>query len=159
MRPSFHNILMNMALLVAERSTCTRLKVGAVISSTDFRKVLAFGYNGNAAGLPNQCDVTGTNAVGGCGCIHGEANAIINCDASRSVERLVFCTDSPCPNCAKYLINLGGVRHVYYFRQYRILDSLNLLTYSGIKVTQYIPPQGNDPEIFIPYEGKDPYTK
>ena len=48
-RPSFESIYMGLAEAMAERSTCSRLKVGAVITSTDYRKVLAVGYNGNAA--------------------------------------------------------------------------------------------------------------
>lgn len=69
MRPTFGEIYMRFALSMAERSTCLRgLKVGTVITSTDNRKVYAVGYNGNATGLPNQCDLTGPEAVGNCGC-------------------------------------------------------------------------------------------
>ena len=39
-RPSFEEINMRMAMLVAERSTCKRLQVGCIITSTDFRKIL-----------------------------------------------------------------------------------------------------------------------
>ncbi|MCP4038631.1 MAG: cytidine deaminase, partial [bacterium] len=55
-RPSFESIYMDLARTLANRSTCIRLNVGTVITSTDYRKVLAVGYNGNATGLPNQCD-------------------------------------------------------------------------------------------------------
>lgn len=150
-RPSFHNIMMNMALLVAQRSTCQRSTsgVGTVISSTDFRKVLSMGYNGNASGLPNACDRTGPEAVGNCGCLHSEENAIINCDVPRSVEKLVFVTMLPCVMCAKRLINLGGVQHVYYLKEYRIRDSLRLLRQRDIRVTQYILPVGDVEENMI----------
>ncbi len=152
-RPSFHNIMMNMALLVAQRSTCQRSTagVGTVISSTDFRKVLSMGYNGNASGLPNGCDRTGPEAVGNCGCIHSEANAVINCDVPRSVEKLVFVTMLPCVMCSKYLINMGGVQHVYYLKDYRIRDSLRLLRLRGIRVTQYALPVGDQDEVMTPH--------
>lgn len=65
MRPSFEEINMRYAELLAQRSTCARLQVGCVIASVDFRKVLAVGYNGNASGLPNRCDST---TPGACGC-------------------------------------------------------------------------------------------
>jgi dCMP deaminase len=139
-RPSFHNILMNMALLVAQRSTCVRLQVGTVISSTDFRKVLAMGYNGNATGLPNTCDRTGEAAVGNCGCLHSEENAIVNCDSPREVEKIVFVTHLPCIMCAKRLLNLGGVKSVYYFNEYRIRDAAALLRERGVRMIQYQPP-------------------
>lgn len=67
LRPSFPDIYMRLAGSLAERSSCGRgLRVGCVISSPDYRKILAVGYNGNAAGLPNGCD--DPTAVGACGC-------------------------------------------------------------------------------------------
>ena len=101
-----------------------RLKVGTVITSADFRKVFAVGYNGNAAGMPNCCDHT---TEGNCGCLHSEENAIINCSAPRSNEKIVFVTHSPCLMCAKRLVNLGGVVHVYYNKMYRSNDGVKLL--------------------------------
>jgi dCMP deaminase len=148
-RPSFNNILMNMALLVAQRSTCTRLQVGTVISSTDFRKVLAMGYNGNATGLPNTCDRTGEAGVGNCGCLHSEENAIINCDAPRTVEKIVFVTHLPCIMCAKRLLNLGNVQQVYYLNDYRIKDAASMLVTQGVEVHKYIFPSGDEPERMI----------
>jgi len=125
-RPSFYQIYMELALGLAKRSTCARLSVGAVIVSTDFRKVYAVGYNGNVTGGANDCDRHGEEAVGNCGCLHAECNAVINCDTARHHDKLVFCTHLPCVNCAKMLINLGGVRAVYYKNDYRVKDSLAL---------------------------------
>jgi hypothetical protein len=68
MRPSFQDIYMRLASSMSERSTCRRLRVGCAIVTPDFRKVLAVGYNGNAAGCDNDCDVHGEAAVGNCGC-------------------------------------------------------------------------------------------
>ena len=116
---------------IPERSTCSRLKVGTVITSTDFRKVLAVGYNGNATGLPNRCD---RDEAGNCGCLHSEENAVINCDAPRYVEKLVFVTHLPCAMCAKRLINLGNVRRVFYCRDYRTRDALRLFEQVGIHI-------------------------
>jgi dCMP deaminase len=132
-RPSFEQIYLHLAHTLAERSTCHRLKVGTVITSTDFRKVLAVGYNGNATGLHNGCD---RSEPGNCGCLHSEENAVINCDAPRQVEKLVFVTHLPCVQCAKRLINLGNVKAIYYDQDYRLKDSLNLLESVGIKVNQ-----------------------
>jgi dCMP deaminase len=132
-RPSFEEIYMKLALALAERSTCTRLNVGTVITSTDYRKVLAIGYNGNAAGLPNTCDRIET---GNCGCLHSEENAVINCDSPRATEKHVFVTHLPCVACAKRLINLGGVRKIFYRTPYRSTDSLEILKSVGIEVQQ-----------------------
>ena len=132
-RPSFAEIYMALAAALAERSTCSRLNVGTVITSTDYRKVLAVGYNGNAAGLPNGCDRTD---AGNCGCLHSEENAVINCDSPRAMEKHVFVTHLPCVGCAKRLINLGGVKKVFYRNEYRSLDSIALLESVGIEVEQ-----------------------
>jgi len=138
-RPSFEDIYMTLAHKMSERSTCQRLNVGCTIVTPDFRKVLAVGYNGNAAGCANDCDRHGEAAVGNCGCLHAEENAVINCDVPRSTRKIVFCTNLPCVMCAKRLINLGGVEIVYYDRDYRIKDSLELLAKVGIKTAQFTP--------------------
>ncbi len=130
-RPNFEVIYMNLAKSLAQRSTCHRLCVGTVITSTDYRKVLAVGYNGNATGLPNQCD---REEPGNCGCLHSEENAVINCDSPRHVEKIVFVTHLPCVQCAKRLINLGNVKAIYYDQDYRIKDSVHVLASVGIRV-------------------------
>lgn len=131
MRPSFEQIYMQLAYSVAKRSTCTRLQVGCVITSVDYREVFALGYNGNASGLPNQCD---TDIPGACGCLHAEENAIINCHTQRFVSKHVFVTHSPCMMCAKRLINLGGIVHIFYDTLYRDDSPIKILKDCGIKI-------------------------
>ena len=134
-RPSFEAIYLNLAWTMAQRSTCSRLKVGTVITSTDYRKVLAVGYNGNASGLPNQCDRAD---IGNCGCLHSEENAVINCDSPRSVEKIVFVTHHPCVQCAKRLINLGNIRKIYFSDPYRDPSpAADVLARVGIIVEQF----------------------
>ncbi|WP_218110248.1 deoxycytidylate deaminase [Oligoflexus tunisiensis] len=128
---------MDLAFSLARRSTCKRLHVGTVVTSTDFRKVLAVGYNGNATGLPNGCD---RDEPGNCGCLHSEENAVINCDSPRLIEKLVFVTHMPCAACAKRLINLGNVCKIYYAREYRSRTSLELFSTVGIAV-EHLPHQ------------------
>ena len=139
---------MELAHALAKRSTCSRLNVGTVITSTDYRKVLAIGYNGNAAGLPNRCD---RNETGNCGCLHSEENAVINCDSPRAMEKHVFVTHMPCTACAKRLINLGGVKIIYYRTPYRCLDALDLLRSVNIEVVHLPDPsvlRGPDLSIY-----------
>jgi dCMP deaminase len=124
---------MEFAESVAKRPTCERLQVGTVITTTDFRKVLAIGYNGNATGLENKCD---SDTPGNCGCLHSEENAIINCDSPRNIEKYVFITHLPCKMCAKRLLNLGNVKKVYYKNEYRITDSIDILKSLNIVVTK-----------------------
>lgn len=136
-RPSFISIYMNLAFLLSQRATCSRLNVGTVITTTDFRKVLSVGYNGNATGLPNRCD---TSIPGSCGCLHSEENAVINCDSPRHIPKIVFVTHLPCNACAKRLINLGFVEQVYYCHSYRCKASIETLKMVGIGIEQVPPP-------------------
>jgi dCMP deaminase len=92
------------------------------------------GYNGNASGLPNECD---SDEPGKCGCIHAEQNAVINCDIPRYVDKIVFTTHLPCKMCAKFFINLGNVKHVIYEQDYRIREGLEVLTAGGINWHHY----------------------
>jgi dCMP deaminase len=107
--------------------------VGTVITTTDYRQVLAVGYNGNASGLPNACD---QDVPGACGCLHSEENACINCQAPRPLPKVVFVTHLPCAMCAKRLINLGGVVKIYYSEDYRRRDSLVILASASMETVQ-----------------------
>ncbi len=130
-RPSFESVYMDFAKAISNRSSCKRLNVGTVITSTDFRKVLAVGYNGNASGLPNGCD---RDEAGNCGCLHSEENAAINCDSPRYIEKYVFVTHLPCAACAKRLINIGNVKKVFFDTDYRNRDSVRMLVSTGIEL-------------------------
>ncbi|MCL6414216.1 deaminase [Aestuariirhabdus sp. Z084] len=141
-RPSFADVYMGFAFQIAERSSCHRLNVGTVITSTDYRKVFAVGYNGNASGLHNKCD---SDIPGSCGCLHSEENAVINCDTPRHYEKFVFVTHLPCRMCAKRLINLGGVKRIYYAEDYRLRDSIEILAEVGIAV-EHLPLKRNPAE-------------
>lgn len=151
-RPSFEVICMNFAVQISERSTCRRvnkegkvMRVGCCIVSDDFRQV-SLGFNGNASGLSNHCD--DSNAVGGCGCLHAELNAALNCHIPRDEDKIVFATHLPCVACAKALINVGarsrakrnGITKVYYLNDYRIRDSLKMFEAVGIETAQFEPP-------------------
>jgi len=135
-RPSFQTIYMQLAWLMSTRATCARtnsvgliMRCGAAVVSADFRQVLAVGYNGNAAGLPNGCDTT---EPGACGCIHAEENAVIACREARATPKVFFATHLPCVACAKRIIQLGGVEAVYYDQPYRITKGLDVLAAVGI---------------------------
>ena len=130
-RPSFESVYMNFAKAIAERASCKRLNVGTVITSTDFRKVLSVGYNGNAAGLANECD---RDEPGNCGCLHSEENAAINCDSPRFIEKYIFVTHLPCAACAKRLINIGNVKKVFFEEDYRKREGVHLLGSVGIEL-------------------------
>ncbi|MDM8554545.1 cytidine/deoxycytidylate deaminase family protein [Desulfococcaceae bacterium HSG7] len=121
-RPSWENYFMEIASLVALRSTCLRRKVGAVVVKD--KRILSTGYNGAPSGI-RHCKETGClrermKIPSGerhelCRGIHAEQNAIIQA-AFHGVsidESLLFCTNHPCSICAKMLIN-AGIKTVYH---------------------------------------------
>ena len=122
---------MKLAFDLSLRSTCSRLKVGAVIVSKDYSRVYGIGYNGNAAGLANGCD---RNTPGNCGCLHAEDNALLKTNGGPEVPKIAFVTHQPCSYCAKRIVNKGGVDKVYYFHRYRLRDGIEILEKSGIQV-------------------------
>lgn len=114
MRPSWDQYFSDIAKIVAERSTCDRRHVGAVIVKE--RVILSTGYNGAPRGLPH-CDDVGHEIVDGhcVRTVHAEANALVQ--AARNgvpVEGgMLYLTDSPCYDCFKLIVNAGIVA-VYY---------------------------------------------
>ena len=130
-RKTFDEIYMKLALDLSSRSTCSRLKVGCVITTEDHQAVLSIGYNGNYKGGPNACD---SNEPGNCGCLHAEDNAIIKCYEGKSTKKIVYCSHLPCIMCAKRIVNLGGVTAVKHCKEYRKNDSIKVFCKSGIYI-------------------------
>lgn len=121
-RPSWEDYFMDIAILVAKRSTCLRRSVGAIIVKD--KRILSTGYNGAPTNV-RHCDEVGClreqlGIESGkmhelCRGIHAEQNAIIQA-AYHGVslkDASVFCTNLPCSICAKMIIN-AGIRKIYY---------------------------------------------
>jgi len=133
---------------VAERSTCQRAKVGAVIVRD--RNILATGYNGSPAGLPHcleaGCLIYESRTPDGeieQNCyrtIHAEINAITqaakNGAAIRDAD--IYVTHTPCIHCLKVLINTG-IRNIYFEKEYKRHTVADLLKYSTIRMEQVVP--------------------
>jgi dCMP deaminase len=131
-RIPLYEVYMRMAEELAKRSTCARARVGTVITDAALSNVLGIGYNGNASGLPNRCD---SSDAGRCGCIHSEMNALVKAPGSVR-DKVVFVTMSPCPMCAKLIIQ-SGVTHVFYRAAYRDPVGIDVLRAGGVDVVLY----------------------
>lgn len=133
---------------VAERSTCLRAKVGAVIVRD--RSILATGYNGAPAGLPHcseaGCLVYESRTPDGeieQNCyrtIHAEINAITQAARNGSAIRDadIYVTHTPCIHCLKVLINTG-IRTVHYEKEYKPHTVADLLAHARIKLVRVTP--------------------
>jgi deoxycytidylate deaminase len=121
-------VFANFAVGLASLSTCKRTKVGSIVVPQDLSEVLAIGYNGPPAGLPNnQC----RDRVGDCGCVHSEANAMVKL-RTRARDLVFIATVSPCEACAGLIINSKAIAAVVYLEEYRNRAGLDLLEETGI---------------------------
>jgi len=118
-RVPWDQYFMNIAQVVASRSTCARKFVGAVIVRD--RTILSTGYNGSIRGMPHCMDEGHMMENDHCvATIHAEANAIIQA-AKNGVMidgAMIYVTASPCWNCFKMIAN-AGVRRIVYGEFYR----------------------------------------
>lgn len=128
-RPSLKTCMMEIAKVMAQRSTCTRLHVGAVVTDESTSNIIAIGYNGNYKGGPNVPD---SNKPGETGYIHAEVNALIKADFQIKHKKM-FVTHSPCIMCAKLIVN-AQIEEVYIGEMYRDFEPLKLLLSCGVKV-------------------------
>ncbi len=141
-RPSWEIYFMEIAILVAKRSTCLRRSVGAVVVKD--RRLLSTGYNGAPTHV-RHCRETGClreqrKVPSGerhelCRGIHAEQNAIIQA-AFHGVsirDASLYCTNLPCSICAKMIIN-AGIKKIYYLSGYADSMSEEMLNEAGVKV-------------------------
>ncbi|MCE2485879.1 MAG: dCMP deaminase family protein [Desulfurellaceae bacterium] len=144
-RLSWDHYFLNITRQVAERSTCSRAKVGAVIVRE--RSILASGYNGAPSGLPHCTEVgcliyesrtpDGRVEENCYRTIHAEINAIAQA-AKNGVsirDADMYVTHTPCIHCLKVLINTG-IRRVFYDRAYKLETVRQLLAGSDIQLLQ-----------------------
>jgi len=130
MRPEWNNIWRDFVVSISKRSPDPKFQVGAVIVTEDNTQVLALGYNGDHKGGPNCRD---SMDHGQSGFIHAEVNALIKMDYNNPKRKKMYLTHVPCPVCAKSIIN-AGINEVYYLNNYIVLEGLDILKSSGIKV-------------------------
>ncbi len=135
---------MEIAHLVATRSTCLRRKVGAVIVKD--KRILATGYNGAPSGITHCCEVgclrEKLKVPSGerhelCRGLHAEQNAIIQA-ALHGVsvkDAVIYTTTFPCVICSKMLIN-AGIRRIYYASGYPDELSRSMLEEAGIELVE-----------------------
>ena len=135
-RPQWDDYFMDIAFTVAQRSTCNRAHVGAVIVRE--KRILTTGYNGAPAGI-SHCDEIGHLMIDGhcLRALHAEQNAIIQA-ALHGVsikDSSCYVTHQPCINCAKMLIN-AGIRKVVYGGNYPDENSLMFLNEAKVELVR-----------------------
>ena len=142
MKEKFIKTYLSIAEQFAALSSARRLKVGAIIVKDD--RIISVGYNGTPSGWDNNCEyetsgpdhqeiLTTKKEV-----IHAEANAIYKLAQSNDSGKgaTMFCTHSPCEECAKAIM-MSGIREFYYSEGYKDTSGVSLLVKSGMFVQEW----------------------
>ena len=143
-RPTLDEYFMNIAKVVATRSTCLRNNVGAVIVRD--KRIISTGYNGAPRNLEHCLDIgcirDQENIESGtmhevCRAVHAEQNAIIQAalHAVSTKGATIYCTHQPCVLCAKMIINANIVR-VVFTREYPDSRALEFFEEAGVEVVR-----------------------
>lgn len=141
-RPSWNDYFLEVADLVATRSTCLRRQVGAVLVRD--KRIISTGYNGAPRKL-KHCSETGclrqeNDIPSGqryelCRGVHAEQNAIINAAyyGISTQDTVMYCTNQPCIICARMIIN-AGIEKVVHRGNFQDDIALELMREAGIEL-------------------------
>ena len=121
-RLDWNSYFLEIAFVVAKRSTCPRLQVGAVI--THKNKIMTTGYNGAKTKEPHCIDIGCKIVDGHCErVIHAEENALIQLNQCGYPLKM-YVTHEPCLICArKARIHL--IHDIIWKHPYRSQDGGN----------------------------------
>ncbi|MFQ6056175.1 MAG: cytidine/deoxycytidylate deaminase family protein [Methanosarcinales archaeon] len=144
-RLSVDEYFMEIAKVVAKRSTCLRKQVGAVIVRD--KRILSTGYNGAPRNLAHCLDIgcvrDQQNIASGtmhelCRGVHAEMNAIIQ-SAIHGVSiksATLYCTHQPCVLCAKIIIN-ADIKKVVFGENYPDKAAIKFFKDAGVVVRKH----------------------
>lgn len=135
MRENIDDYFLRIVEVVASRSTCDRGKPGCIIVQD--KNILCTGYAGSPRGIAH-CDEIG-HEMENDSCVrttHAEANAI--CQAAKNGVKInmatLYCSMTPCYNCAKQIINAGILRVVAAQDYHKSEKSKNIFGQSGVSL-------------------------
>lgn len=143
-RPSWNQYFLELADLVASRSTCLRRQVGAVLVRKE--RIISTGYNGAPRGLGHclelgclreEMQIPSGHRYELCRGVHAEQNAIINAAfyGVSTQDAVIYCTNQPCIICARMIINAGIIK-VVHRGNFNDQLSLQFLQEAGIEIIE-----------------------
>jgi dCMP deaminase len=126
---------MKMAREWGQLSYCERRKVWCLVVKE--RMIISDGYNGTPSWFENICEDEERKTKRYV--LHAEANALAKLARSSqsSTGATLYCTDSPCQQCAK-LIHQAGIERVVYMKDYHEMSGVHFLEKAGVQVDQVI---------------------
>lgn len=134
-RITWNQFFMAQSHLLALRSTCTRLAVGATIVRD--KRIIAGGYNGSISGddhcIDKGCYVVDNHCVR---TIHAEMNGLLQCAkyGTPTKDADLYVTHFPCLPCSKSIIQ-AGIKNLYYATDYKNNSyAIELFEQAGVNV-------------------------
>lgn len=131
-RPTRNDTMLELASVIARRSTCGRRQVGCVLTDAQGR-VLSMGHNGVPRGHPHctETPCPGVHCASGaglelCSAVHAEQNALMFCPDTMRIDAC-YVTTAPCVHCVKMLMNTS-CREIHFLEEYAHLDARKLWT-------------------------------
>lgn len=119
------------ARLWGARSADAKVQVGACLLDHNNR-VVGVGYNGRAAGEPNERE---SMEQGLSGFIHAEVNALLAANWNGE-QHTLYVTHEPCATCARLIVNSRRVRRVLYASPYKEQNRVDAQLPSGAEILQ-----------------------
>ena len=126
----YDNTYLDIADAVARLSYDEKVRVGSIIVRRG--QILSQGWNGTPSGMSNNTRDASGYTLGTV--IHSEANALMKLakNGGGSDGATIYCTHSPCMDCALLLLQAGVTRIVY--REEYCEDALEFLIERGLAV-------------------------
>ena len=123
---------LGLATVIAENSYAPT-KVGCLIVKDG--NIISFSYNGTPAGWSNQTKKDGHTMPH---VLHAEAQAIVKVARSTmsTEDATMYCTLSPCMECAK-LIGEAGIQRLVYNSRYKDTTGTDHLLQKGVTISEY----------------------
>lgn len=154
-RPSVDEYFLKFAMLAAERSTCLRHNVGAIIVKN--KHIISTGYNGAPAKtkdctelgcLRDELKIPSGTQQEICRAVHAEQNAIIQAayHGSNVSGGTMYCTHTPCIICAKMIVN-AGIKKVVTYRSYNDDAFMKLFDEANIEFVKLDKPENKIEEL------------
>lgn len=145
-RPTWDDIMMGVATLVATRSHDAQTQCGSVLCNQD-NEIIATGYNGFIRNiddkvLPNVRDQKYALML------HSEINLIINCarQGKSTKDTTIYVTAHPCLQCLQYIWQAGIKKVIHGNQQTHMqqsqdskLKSAAILYLTGLEIEEYVP--------------------
>lgn len=137
-RPSWDEYFMSLALEASSRSNCLLRRSGSIVEMEHI--VAGTGYTGTPFDVPNCYEANGCSACqrnqegsSECLCLHAELGAILNLTSRPVRGATLYCTDMPCLQCMKCIVQVR-IKRIVYLRDQTYAGAKELAAQAGVQV-------------------------